>query len=61
MPKGYGKKFYSGLVDWLKTTVMDEGNIEQEDLTLFTVVDTADQAVRHINQFYSKYLLRPNF
>jgi uncharacterized protein (TIGR00730 family) len=56
-----GRKFYSGLVGWLKDTLVAEGNIDAEDLTLFTVVDTADEAVHHINQFYSKYLLRPNF
>ena len=39
----------------------EEKNISMEDMELFTVVDTADEAVKHINDFYSKYLLSPNF
>jgi len=30
-------------------------------LELFHMVDTADEAVKIINEFYSKYLLKPNF
>ncbi len=56
-----GKEYYGGLVDWMKTTMIIEGNIGPEDLKFFNVAETADEAVRHINQFYSKYLLRPNF
>jgi predicted Rossmann-fold nucleotide-binding protein len=38
-----------------------EHNINKEDLDLFSVVDTADEAVNKINEFYGKYLLSPNF
>ena len=38
-----------------------EKNISPEDLDLFVVVDTAEDAVAHIDNFYSKYLLKPNF
>ena len=38
-----------------------EENISEGDLDLFTVVDTAEEAVDHIDKFYSKYLLSPNF
>ena len=38
-----------------------EQNISQKDLELFTLVETADEAVNHIDHFYSKYLLKPNF
>ena len=31
------------------------------DLDLFTIVDTSDEAVEHIVEFYSRYLLSPNF
>ncbi len=56
-----GKKFYAGLYEWLKGTMLSEGNISEEDLSLFTMVDSADAAVRNITNFYSRYLLRPNF
>ncbi|MCS6967906.1 MAG: TIGR00730 family Rossman fold protein [Cytophagales bacterium] len=56
------KKYWSGLIDWLKTTVLEqERNINPEDLNLITLVDTADEAVAVIEEFYSKYLLSPNF
>ncbi|MFP4525976.1 MAG: TIGR00730 family Rossman fold protein [Bacteroidales bacterium] len=57
-----GSKFWNGLVDWLKDVVLkEEHNISEEDLELFHVVDTADEAVEHINSFYSQYILSPNF
>ncbi len=55
-------KYWNGLLEWIKTTMLaEEKNISIEDLELFIVVDTADEAVDHINKFYSKYLLKTNF
>ena len=34
---------------------------KEADLDLFKIVDTADEAVKHIVDFYSKYMLKPNF
>ena len=56
-----GTKFWSGLLDWIKNTLLVEGNISEKDLNLFRVVDTADEALEHINKFYSKYKFKPNF
>ncbi len=57
-----GTKFWGGMVDWIKEVVLgQEGNINVEDLALFSVVDTADEAVQVIDDFYAKYLLQPNF
>lgn len=56
-----GKKFWGGLIDWLHETLIAEGNIKEEDLNLFRLVDTADEAVEHFNKFYEKYKLKPNF
>ncbi len=57
-----GKKFWTGLVEWIKETLLEaEHNINAEDLDLFVVVDTAQEAVGEIDKFYSKYLLKPNF
>ena len=50
------------MVDWIEDVVqLEQKNISPEDLDLFTLVDTADEAVNVINTFYSKYLLSPNF
>jgi uncharacterized protein (TIGR00730 family) len=57
-----GTDFWSGLVNWIGEVVqMEQKNISPEDMDLFTLVDTADEAVAVINKFYSKYLLSPNF
>jgi hypothetical protein len=57
-----GKKYWEGLMKWVKETVLDEEhNINETDLNLFSIVETADEAVAIINEFYSKYLLKPNF
>jgi len=56
-----GSEFWKGLIDWIKKTLLEQGNISEKDLKLFRVVDTADEAIEHLNKFYSKYLLKPNF
>ena len=57
-----GKKYWSGLIDWIREVMLaEEQNISPEDLDLFNLVDTTDEAVECIDNFYSKYLLKPNF
>lgn len=57
-----GRAYWEGLVDWIEDKVMEEHkNISEQDVDLFKLVDTADEAVEVINVFYSKYLLSPNF
>ena len=57
-----GRDYWSGLVDWIKKTMLnEEKTIAEEDLDLFSVVDTAKEAVEEVDLFYSKYLLSPNF
>ena len=57
-----GKNYWEGLISWMKNVMLkQEQNISPEDLDLFTLVDTADEAVQYIDNFYSKYLLKPNF
>ncbi len=57
-----GREYWEGLIDWIKKTMLhQEHNINESDLDLFKIVDTADEAVKHIVDFYSKYMLKPNF
>jgi uncharacterized protein (TIGR00730 family) len=57
-----GSDYWQGLIDWIKNVVQkEEHNISDGDLDLIQIVDTADEAVDKINEFYSKYLLSPNF
>jgi uncharacterized protein (TIGR00730 family) len=57
-----GKHYWSGLVDWIKEVMLkEEKNETAEDLLIFKVVDTADEAAEEIFDFYSKYAMGPNF
>lgn len=57
-----GKKFWSGLIDWIKETLIEaENNVSPEDMELFTVVDTPTEAVKVIDNFYAQFMLSPNF
>ncbi|MFN4121992.1 MAG: TIGR00730 family Rossman fold protein [Flavobacteriales bacterium] len=56
------KKFWTGLVEWVKEQLLAENPyISPEDLNLFVLVDTAEEAVVAINEFYKKYMFKPNF
>ena len=57
-----GKKYWKGLLDWVKDAMLEqENNISPKDLDLINLVDTADEAVKCISDFYDDYLLKPNF
>jgi uncharacterized protein (TIGR00730 family) len=56
-----GKEYWSGLFDWVRSVMLKENNISEEDLKLVSIVDNAEDAVGVIDEFYSKFLLSPNF
>jgi len=57
-----GKSYWTGLINWVREVMLkDEKNISAKDMDLFIIVDKAKDAVDHIDQFYSKYILSPNF
>jgi uncharacterized protein (TIGR00730 family) len=56
-----GKSYWQGLIDWMENTMLTEKNISPGDINLFHLVDDATEAVAVIDEFYSKYLLSPNF
>ncbi|TYP94470.1 hypothetical protein BC792_112135 [Sphingobacterium allocomposti] len=56
-----GKDYWKGLFDWIENTMLGHAYIAEEDLKLYRIVDTAEEAVEHIFRFYDKYLLKPNF
>jgi len=45
-----GTAYWAGLVDWLRQTVAASGNIAEQDLAVFSVVDTAEEAIDGIVQ-----------
>lgn len=57
-----GTDFWNPLLDWIRTTVDQKyHNINPEDLDLIQTVDTAEEAIKIICDFYSNYVLTPNF
>jgi len=57
-----GREFWSGLLDWVKNVMIDqEKNANPEDLNLIKVVDTEDEVLEVLDNFYKKYNLSPNF
>ena len=58
----YDSKFWSGLVEWFKDTMLDKyKTISDTDPNLFSIVDTPEEAVKVITDFHSSASLRPNF
>lgn len=57
-----GVDYWAGLIDWIKKVMLEqERNISPEDLDLFVLVNTPEEAVQAIDDFYQKYMLKPNF
>ena len=57
-----GKSFWTGLIDWIKEVLLaEENNISPEDLELIQIVDTAEEAVKMISDYYKSHHLKPNF
>lgn len=44
-----GKKYWQGLIDWLRQTMLAEGNIGSGDLDLFHVTDDPHEVLKIIN------------
>ena len=42
------KKFWSGFLRWIKTSVLEHGMIDPADLDLIKLVDTAEEAVDYL-------------
>jgi hypothetical protein len=57
-----GRSYWTGLMQWVEETMLRaESNISEEDLKLYTIVDTADEAISYIEDFFKTHKLTPNF
>jgi hypothetical protein len=56
-----GKTYWSGLIDWIKSTMLKERNINAEDLNLFHITDDPEEVAKIIKAHYKKADLKPNF
>lgn len=57
-----GRDFWSGLIDWVRTTLFDNfQNISAGDIDIVQVVDTPEEVIEILDKFYDEYNLSPNF
>ncbi|HZL36113.1 MAG TPA: TIGR00730 family Rossman fold protein [Tepidisphaeraceae bacterium] len=54
----FGSRYWGGLVDWLRATLVGHF-VDGEDLDIFRIVDTPEQAVRVVKQGVKKHWWRP--
>jgi uncharacterized protein (TIGR00730 family) len=57
-----GSEYWGGLIDWIKKTMCEQyHNLSPEDVDLIKLVDTADDAVNYILDYYADMSISPNF
>jgi uncharacterized protein (TIGR00730 family) len=57
-----GSSYWTGLVDWIKNVMLAQENyIAPIDMNLFKIVDTPEEAVKYMDEFYKTHDLSPNF
>jgi len=56
-----GKEYWKGLLDWLKNTALDHGNIKQKDLDLIHLTDDPDEIADGIEKYYRQTKSLENF
>ncbi len=49
-----GKKFWESLREWFRVSLVKEGMIDEEDMKIFKVVDTAEEAFQFIKRCHSR-------
>ena len=58
----YGSEFWSGCIDWIKNTVSKKfNNVSTNEILLFEVVDTKDEIIDILKNFYNDKKFAPNF
>ncbi|GAB4222568.1 MAG: TIGR00730 family Rossman fold protein [Francisella sp.] len=48
----YGKEFWSGLIEWIKSTLVTKGMISKEEANILTLVDSIDETIEIIAEHY---------
>ena len=56
-----GRSYWEGLYNWIKNTMAEEKNISAEDLDLIKLVDTGDEVIDILTDFYNQFAISPNF
>jgi len=56
-----GTEFWSGLIGWIRDSILSAGNIAEKDLDLFHICDDPEEAAKFIADFYREHAMIPNF
>ncbi|MGB1294791.1 MAG: TIGR00730 family Rossman fold protein [Flavobacteriales bacterium] len=56
-----GTEYWSGLLDWIKNTMLSHGNISEKDLDLIHITDDSNEVVSIIDEYYKDHNTSPNF
>lgn len=51
----HGRRFWEGLIDWIRSSVLAGECISKSDLDLFTVTDTPEETANHVLQHCLKH------
>lgn len=51
----FDSKYWKGMINWFKTTMLKHGYISKEDLDIFRVVDKPKDVVSAIKKFYEEH------
>ena len=49
-----GTEYWKGLIEWMEKTILKRGYIDKEDLHIFKLTDSPEEAVSAIIKFYKK-------
>ena len=55
------KDYWGGLLNWIKEKMLAEGKVAEKDMEIFQLVDSIEEAVQIIDDYYRTYSLKPNF
>ena len=56
----FGSDYWSGLMSWIRGTVMREGKVSSQDLELLCVTDSPEEACDHVVERYRLHLADRN-
>lgn len=46
-----GSSYWTGLIEWIKTSMLDTGRISKEDLEIFRIIDDPQEIVDYVKKF----------
>ncbi len=46
----YGSSYWSGLLDWIRTTMTEKGFVKESELEMWTILDTPEDVVAYIRR-----------